>query len=105
MLFLQLKGLFNGFYALQKKKGTEGLIEIENPNLAKPRSIKAKDVDVGFWVLLTLCHYLQQFLEEKLAIMWLTQLTMFQEIIPFRLTLHYGIIQLDRPAELSRRER
>ncbi|KAM3405381.1 hypothetical protein ACQJBY_008077 [Aegilops geniculata] len=29
-----------------KHKGTAGLIEIDNPNLAKPKSIKAKDVDV-----------------------------------------------------------
>ncbi|KAK4259720.1 hypothetical protein QN277_006023 [Acacia crassicarpa] len=30
----------------QKKKGTQGIIEIQNPNLAKPKSLKAKDVDV-----------------------------------------------------------
>ncbi|KAM3411782.1 hypothetical protein ACQJBY_003444 [Aegilops geniculata] len=29
-----------------KHKGTAGLIEIDNPNLVKPKSIKAKDVDV-----------------------------------------------------------
>uniref|UniRef100_A0ACD5T8I6 Uncharacterized protein n=1 Tax=Avena sativa TaxID=4498 RepID=A0ACD5T8I6_AVESA len=29
-----------------KHKGTAGLIEIDNPNLAKPKNIKAKDVNV-----------------------------------------------------------
>ncbi|XP_020230903.1 28 kDa heat- and acid-stable phosphoprotein [Cajanus cajan] len=29
-----------------KKKGTQGVIEIENPNLVKPKSVKARDVDV-----------------------------------------------------------
>ncbi|KAK7302867.1 hypothetical protein RJT34_13764 [Clitoria ternatea] len=29
-----------------KKKGTQGIIEIENPNLVKPKSMKARDVDV-----------------------------------------------------------
>lgn len=29
-----------------KKKGTQGLIEIENPNLVKPKSVKAKDADL-----------------------------------------------------------
>ncbi|KAG5003135.1 hypothetical protein JHK86_027274 [Glycine max] len=28
-----------------KKKGTQGVIEIENPNLVKPKSLKARDVD------------------------------------------------------------
>ncbi|KAF7840303.1 28 kDa heat- and acid-stable phosphoprotein [Senna tora] len=31
----------------QKTKGTQGVIEIENPNLVKPKSIKARDIDVG----------------------------------------------------------
>ncbi|KAI9096288.1 hypothetical protein K1719_026007 [Acacia pycnantha] len=30
----------------QKAKGTQGIIEIQNPNLVKPKSLKAKDVDV-----------------------------------------------------------
>ncbi|GMJ13866.1 MUtant, Snc1-Enhancing, 7 [Hibiscus trionum] len=30
-----------------KRKGTQGLIEIENPNLAKQKNVKAKDVDMG----------------------------------------------------------
>ncbi|XP_020206166.1 28 kDa heat- and acid-stable phosphoprotein [Cajanus cajan] len=30
-----------------KTKGTQGVIEIENPNLVKPKNLKAKDVDVG----------------------------------------------------------
>ncbi|MCO5551526.1 hypothetical protein L7F22_005030 [Adiantum nelumboides] len=29
-----------------KKKGTQGLIEIENPNLAKPKSVKAREADM-----------------------------------------------------------
>lgn len=32
--------------ANEKKKGTQGLIEIENPNIAKPKNIKARDVDI-----------------------------------------------------------
>ncbi|KAI4306422.1 hypothetical protein L6164_029699 [Bauhinia variegata] len=31
----------------QKSKGTQGIIEIENPNLVKPKSLKARDVDTG----------------------------------------------------------
>ncbi|KAE9607233.1 hypothetical protein Lal_00025679 [Lupinus albus] len=30
-----------------KTKGTQGVIEIENPNLVKPKHLKAKDADVG----------------------------------------------------------
>ncbi|XWS10049.1 hypothetical protein CRYUN_Cryun39dG0042500 [Craigia yunnanensis] len=30
----------------EKRKGTQGLIEIENPNLAKQKNVKAKDVDM-----------------------------------------------------------
>lgn len=30
----------------QKRKGTEGIIEIQNPNLVKPKNVKAKNVDV-----------------------------------------------------------
>ncbi|TKY59194.1 28 kDa heat- and acid-stable phosphoprotein [Spatholobus suberectus] len=30
-----------------KTKGTQGVIEIENPNLIKPKNLKARDVDVG----------------------------------------------------------
>ncbi|XP_028792971.1 28 kDa heat- and acid-stable phosphoprotein [Neltuma alba] len=30
----------------EKRKGTEGLIEIENPNLATVKNVKAKDVDI-----------------------------------------------------------
>ncbi len=29
-----------------KKKGTQGIIEIENPNLVKPKTLKARDVDM-----------------------------------------------------------
>lgn len=31
----------------QKRKGTQGIIEIENPNIEKPKNVKAKDVDMG----------------------------------------------------------
>ncbi|XP_038691242.1 28 kDa heat- and acid-stable phosphoprotein-like [Tripterygium wilfordii] len=30
-----------------KRKGTQGLIEIENPNLVKPKTMKAKDIGIG----------------------------------------------------------
>lgn len=30
----------------EKKKGTQGIIEIENPNLVKPKNVKAKNVDI-----------------------------------------------------------
>ncbi|XP_078151645.1 28 kDa heat/acid-stable phosphoprotein-like protein [Carex rostrata] len=30
-----------------KRKGTEGVIKIENPNLAKAKNVKAKEVDLG----------------------------------------------------------
>ncbi|KAF3788413.1 heat- and acid-stable phosphoprotein [Nymphaea thermarum] len=29
-----------------KKKGTQGVIEIENPNLVKPKTLKARDADL-----------------------------------------------------------
>ncbi|XVF78653.1 hypothetical protein PTKIN_Ptkin14bG0152400 [Pterospermum kingtungense] len=31
----------------EKRKGTQGLIQIENPNLVKQKNVKAKDVDMG----------------------------------------------------------
>ncbi|KAK3198808.1 hypothetical protein Dsin_022223 [Dipteronia sinensis] len=31
----------------QKRKGTQGIIDIENPNLVKPKNVKAKDIDMG----------------------------------------------------------
>ncbi|XP_011027745.1 PREDICTED: 28 kDa heat- and acid-stable phosphoprotein [Populus euphratica] len=31
----------------QKRKGTQGIIQIENPNLVKAKNLKAKDVDMG----------------------------------------------------------
>ena len=40
------------FNTWQKKKGTQGLIEIENPNLVKQKNVKAKDADVSFKSLL-----------------------------------------------------
>ncbi|CAL5411334.1 unnamed protein product [Camellia sinensis] len=30
----------------EKRKGNQGIIEIENPNLVKPKTLKAKDVDI-----------------------------------------------------------
>ncbi len=32
---------------LQKKKGAQGVIEVENPNLVKIKNLKVKDVDVS----------------------------------------------------------
>ncbi|XP_035544184.1 28 kDa heat- and acid-stable phosphoprotein-like [Juglans regia] len=31
----------------EKRKGTLGVIQIENPNLVQPKSLKARDLDVG----------------------------------------------------------
>ncbi|KAL5736434.1 hypothetical protein ACOSP7_030893 [Xanthoceras sorbifolium] len=31
----------------EKRKGTQGIIEIENPNLVKPKNVKARDIDIG----------------------------------------------------------
>jgi len=31
----------------EKLKGTQGIIQIENPNLVKPKSVKARDIDLG----------------------------------------------------------
>jgi len=30
----------------EKRKGTQGVIEIENPNLVKPKTLKARDIDI-----------------------------------------------------------
>ncbi|XP_055802794.1 uncharacterized protein LOC129871998 [Solanum dulcamara] len=30
----------------EKRKGTQGIIEIENPNLVKPKNVKARNVDI-----------------------------------------------------------
>ncbi|XP_059670199.1 uncharacterized protein LOC132315803 [Cornus florida] len=30
----------------EKRKGTQGIIEIDNPNLAKPKTLKARDIDI-----------------------------------------------------------
>ncbi|WOG88177.1 hypothetical protein DCAR_0207411 [Daucus carota subsp. sativus] len=30
----------------EKKKGTQGIIQIENPNLVKPKNMKARDIDI-----------------------------------------------------------
>ncbi|KAK9268076.1 hypothetical protein L1049_010515 [Liquidambar formosana] len=30
----------------EKRKGTQGVIEIENPNLVKPKTVKAKNIDL-----------------------------------------------------------
>ncbi|XXG61457.1 hypothetical protein AAC387_Pa05g0066 [Persea americana] len=30
----------------EKRKGAQGVIEIENPNLVKPKNVKAKDIDI-----------------------------------------------------------
>lgn len=36
-----------GLNAWQKRKGAQGVIEIENPNLVKPKNVKARDLDVS----------------------------------------------------------
>ncbi|XP_068323400.1 uncharacterized protein [Pyrus communis] len=41
-LWIRLKEQFS-----TKKKGIQGIIEIENPNLVKPKTMKAQDVDMG----------------------------------------------------------
>ncbi|GAA0155702.1 hypothetical protein LIER_13374 [Lithospermum erythrorhizon] len=30
----------------EKRKGTQGIIQIENPNLLKPKNLKARDIDI-----------------------------------------------------------
>ncbi|RVW37993.1 28 kDa heat- and acid-stable phosphoprotein [Vitis vinifera] len=30
----------------ERRKGTQGLIEVENPNLVKPKTLKARDIDI-----------------------------------------------------------
>lgn len=32
----------------QKRKGTEGIIEIDNPNLLKAKALKAKNIEVSY---------------------------------------------------------
>lgn len=71
----------------QKKKGTQGIIEIENPNLVKPKNIKAKNIDVSSAPLLSLVKIFYLF--------------MYVRNSPFRL-LYW---QLEKTTELSRRER
>lgn len=44
-------------YFTQKKKGTAGVIEIHNPNLVKPKNVKAKDVDVRVLFHFLLCDH------------------------------------------------
>lgn len=36
-----------GLNAWQKRKGAQGVIEIENPNLVRPKNVKARDIDVS----------------------------------------------------------
>lgn len=43
---LQLGVLDSDFFCNQRRKGTQGLIEINNPNLVKSKNLKAKDLDV-----------------------------------------------------------
>ncbi|KAJ9563189.1 hypothetical protein OSB04_008349 [Centaurea solstitialis] len=35
-----------GHYGYNRKKGTQGVIEIDNPNMARPKTLKARDVDL-----------------------------------------------------------
>lgn len=40
----------------QKVKGAQGVIQIENPNLAKPKNLKARDVDVSYSTKIFVCR-------------------------------------------------
>lgn len=40
--------LFSCQCCCQKVKGPQGIIQTENPNLVKPKNLKARDVDVGY---------------------------------------------------------
>lgn len=40
---------------LQKVKGTEGVVRIENPNLVKLKNFKARDVDESYLAKLAAC--------------------------------------------------
>ncbi|XP_076951505.1 uncharacterized protein LOC143624892 [Bidens hawaiensis] len=39
-----------------RKKGTQGVIEIENPNMARPKTLKAKDADLDKTTELSRCE-------------------------------------------------
>lgn len=43
----------------QKRKGIEGIIEIENPNLVKPKTVKARDIDVSFKLSFISCSLVE----------------------------------------------
>ncbi|GMI93461.1 MUtant, Snc1-Enhancing, 7 [Hibiscus trionum] len=43
----QESGEESGDETEQKRKGTQGVIEVNNPNLVKPKNMKARDLDAG----------------------------------------------------------
>jgi hypothetical protein len=70
----------------RSRKGTLGLIEINNPNLVKPKNLKAKDADVS-------CHTFK-----------LNTISIFLKKFNC-LRIKIFIIQIRKITELSRRER
>ncbi|XP_078431530.1 28 kDa heat/acid-stable phosphoprotein-like protein isoform X1 [Wolffia australiana] len=62
-----------------KKKGAQGVIQIENPNLVKPKTLKAKDADVSSLFFAVTDHLAE--------------------------VGHAVLLQLEKTTELSRRER
>jgi hypothetical protein len=97
---------------MQKKKGTQGVIQIENPNLVKAKNVKAKDVDVRPY--LSFIWYGRYFALHQtiplvtLLVRWFIKLENFSvKGVGYWWTCKFGvrILQMDRPAELSRRER
>lgn len=42
---------YYSYCKMQKRSGTQGIIEIQNPNLVKAKNLKAKDVDVSYLVM------------------------------------------------------
>lgn len=71
-------------FCKQKRKGVQGIIDIENPNLVKQKNLKAKDADVS----------LQNF----------TSVSLFCYVILWKVKFSI-VVQLTKTSELSRRER
>uniref|UniRef100_A0A9I9CR22 Casein kinase substrate phosphoprotein PP28 domain-containing protein n=1 Tax=Cucumis melo TaxID=3656 RepID=A0A9I9CR22_CUCME len=47
-----------------RRKGTQGIIEIENPNLVKPKTLKARDIDILNIYLISMIIVLDSDMEE-----------------------------------------
>jgi hypothetical protein len=86
---------------LQKKKGTQGVIQIENPNLVKAKNVKAKDVDVSP-LLLLLASRADLFPFGSMAFEISSKRSLQCHVL---IADEHSDLQMDRPAELSRRER